>query len=146
MLSKATLEETTLIFLLLVDVQIPNTWNKYIFHVGSSLDLHSTIQSGWIAGGKDTKEERQAVFFTAVSSMTEPQKDEPCDVTKNHERYHTKLSGKEYQDAAYWIQSNAIIFHDLVPADCLEKVVNTKTEESLYQKASLSPRPPPKLF
>ena len=60
--------------LLLVDVQTPCTWNKYIYHVGSSLDLLSTIQSGWIAGGKDTKEGRQAVFFPAVSSMTEPQK------------------------------------------------------------------------
>ena len=32
-------------FLLLVDVQIPYTWNKYIYHVGSSLDLHSTLSN-----------------------------------------------------------------------------------------------------
>ena len=55
---------------LLVDVQISCTWKKYIYHVGSSLDLHSIIQPGLIAGGKNTKS-RQAVFFTAVSSMTE---------------------------------------------------------------------------
>ena len=32
---------------------------------------------------------------------------------------------------------------DCVPADCLEQVVNIRTEEILYQKAFLSPRPPP---
>ena len=31
-------------------------------------------------------------------------------------------------------------------ADCIERVVNTKTKEILYQKVSLSPRPPPKLI
>ena len=67
-----------------------------------------------------------------------------------------KTEWKVYQDAVYWInlkkrsgkgsafwqnRSNAVILHDSVPADSLEKVVNTKTGEILYQKASLSPRP-----
>ena len=38
------------------------------------------------------------------------------------------------------------IFHDSEPADCVEEVVNTKTKEILYQKVSLSPRPPPRII
>ena len=56
------------------NVKILYTWSENIYHVGSSLDPHSIILSGLIAGGKDTKEGRQAVFFTAVNPMTEPQK------------------------------------------------------------------------
>ena len=32
-----------------------------------------------------------------------------------------------------------------MPADCVEKAANTQTKEILYQKVSLSPRPPPKI-
>ena len=42
-------------------------------------DYHSLIRSGLIAGGKDTKEGRQTVFFAAVDPLTEHQKDEPYD-------------------------------------------------------------------
>ena len=35
-----------------------------------------------------------------------------------------------------------IILHNSVPADSLEKVVHTETEEILFQRASLPPRPP----
>ena len=47
-----------------------------MFHAGSSLDLHSIIQSGLIGGGKDTIERRQTEFFTAVNPMTDSQEDE----------------------------------------------------------------------
>ena len=47
----------------------------------------------------------------------------------------------------FWqTRSNSTIFYDCVPADCVEKVVNTKTEEIPHQKVSLSPRAPPKGF
>ena len=42
---------------------------EYIYHVRSSHDLHSIIQSGLILGGKDIKKRRHAVFFTVVSPM-----------------------------------------------------------------------------
>ena len=42
-------------------------------------------------------------------------------------------------------RSNAIVLHDIVPADSIERVVNTKTRDILYQEASLSPRPPPEI-
>ena len=52
-------------------VVIPNGFTEFIFHVGSSHDLHSTIQSGLIAEGKDAKQGRQTVFFTAVDPADE---------------------------------------------------------------------------
>ena len=72
--------------------------------------------------------------------MNEPQEDEPYDVTKPRQvPYRTRW--KVYQNAVCWInlrsaqdeglafwqtRSNAIILHNSVPADCLEKVVNAK--------------------
>ena len=64
------------------NVEIPYSWIKYIYHAGASHDCNSIIQSRLIAGGKDTKEGRQTVFFTAVDLMNEPQEDEFDDVTK----------------------------------------------------------------
>ena len=45
-------------------------------------DCNSFVKSGLVAGGKDSKEARQAVFFWAVDAMNAPQEGEPCDVTK----------------------------------------------------------------
>ena len=48
---------------------------------------------------------------------------------------------------AFWqTRSNDSILHNSVPADCLEKVVHTQTEEILHQKIHLSPRLPPKII
>ena len=57
--SKVTLEETKVDLSLLDNVKIPYMWSKYIYHVGSSLDLYSFIHSDSITGGKETKEGRQ---------------------------------------------------------------------------------------
>ena len=47
----------------------------------------------------------------------------------------------------FWqTRSDAIIFYNSVPADCVETVVKTQTTEILYKKVSLSPRPPPKII
>ena len=51
---------------LLDNVLLPSGCAEYIYHVGSSHDTHSVIQSGLIPGGKDVKKGIHAVFFTAV--------------------------------------------------------------------------------
>ena len=38
------------------NVSLPNDFAEHIYHVGSSHDLDSIIQSGLIPGGKDVKE------------------------------------------------------------------------------------------
>ena len=50
-------------------VLLPNDFAEYIYHGGSSHDMHSIIQSGLILGGKDIKKGRQTVFFTAMNPM-----------------------------------------------------------------------------
>ena len=67
---------------------------------------------------------------------------------------------KKHQDAVYWVdidlairkgmkfhhtRSNAIILQGTLPAYCIPKVVRLKTGKSLYEKACMSPRPPPKI-
>ena len=45
----------------------------------------------------------------------------------------------------YQTRSNAIILQGTLPAYCIPKVVRLKTGEVLYEKAYVSPRPPPKI-
>ena len=67
---------------------------------------------------------------------------------------------KKQQDAVYWVdidlairkgltfyqtRSNAITLQGILPAYCIPKVVRLKTGEVLYEKAYMSPRPPPKI-
>ena len=67
---------------------------------------------------------------------------------------------KRHQDAVYWVdinlalkkgltfyqtRSNAIILQETLPDYCIPKVVRMKTEEVLYEKVFMSPRPPPKI-
>ena len=78
--------------------------------------------------------------------MTGSQEEESYDVMKPR-KFLYKTEWKVNQDAVFWINLkstqdkglafwqigyNAILLHDSVPANCLEKVVNAKTEETLY--------------
>ena len=45
----------------------------------------------------------------------------------------------------YQTRSNAIILYDTLPAYCNSKVVVPNSEEIIYQKVYVSPRPPPKI-
>ena len=45
----------------------------------------------------------------------------------------------------YQTRSNAIILYDTLPAYCISKVIVMKSEEIIYQKVYVSPRPPPKI-
>ena len=45
----------------------------------------------------------------------------------------------------YQTRLNAIILQETLPAYCIPKVVRLKTGEVLYEKAYMSPRPPPKI-
>ena len=45
----------------------------------------------------------------------------------------------------YQTRSNAIILQGTLPAHCIVKVERLKTGEKLYERQSLSPRPPPKI-
>ena len=51
---------------LMVYVSIPYDWKEFIYHKGSAFDHWSTIKTGLVAGGKESKEGRQIVFFTPL--------------------------------------------------------------------------------
>ena len=80
---------------LLDNVQIPYMWSEYRYLIGPSLSLctHSVIHSGLIAGGKDTKEGRQTVFFTALDPMSDEQEEAYQDVSKSR-KVHCKTKWK----------------------------------------------------
>ena len=67
---------------------------------------------------------------------------------------------KKHHDAVFWVdidlairegltfyqtRSNAIILQGTLPVYCIPKVERLKTGEVLYERPSLSPRPPPKI-
>ena len=86
-------------------LEIPYKWTDYIYHVGSFHECNSIIGSGLIAEGKDSKEGRQTVFFTAVDPMNKPREDEPYDVTGPRE-VPCRTTWTVYQNAVFWINLN----------------------------------------
>ena len=98
-----------------------------------------------------SRRETQTVFFIALNPMHKNHKDpQELDFTKPH----------LHQDTVHWVdiqlalrnglkfyqtRSNAIIFYDTLPACCISKAIVMKSEEIIYQKVYVSPRPPPKI-
>ena len=131
------------------NVLLPSDFAEYIYHVGSSLDMHSIILSGLMPGGKDVKRGRQTVFFTAVNPMfAHLHKQRDHDVTKPTIAFY-KQKWKIHQITVYWnnfrvaqkkgltfyqTRSNAIILDNTLPAACFEQVVVMNSEKVLYYK------------
>ena len=132
----------------------------YIYHVGCAFNLHSIINNGLIPGGQDLSR-RQTVFFLLVDPRDESHKDpEYIDFSVPRRARYVHSTWKRHQDAVFWVdinlaireglifyqtRSNAIILQGTLPAYCIPKVERLKTEEVLYEKPHLSPRPPPKI-
>ena len=139
---------------------IPSGFFQYIYHIECAFNLHSIINSGFIPGGQNSSK-RQTVFFLLVDLRDKSHKD-PNEIDLNVPRHAQYLhhAWKRHQDAVYWVdidlaiekgltfyqtRSNAIILQETLPAYCIPKVVRLKTGEVLYEKVSMSPRPPPKI-
>ena len=45
-------------------VAVPCKWKEFLIHRGCSYDVTSILKSGLIAGGRESKEGRQTIFFT----------------------------------------------------------------------------------
>ena len=134
----------------------------HIYHIGCAFNLHSNINSGLIPVGQSSSK-RQTVFFLPIDRRDKSHKDpEKIDLNLNVPRHAQYLHNawKRHQDAIYWVdinlairkgltfyqtRSNAIILQGILPAYCIPKVVRLKTGEVLYEKAYMSPRPPPKI-
>ena len=130
---------------------------EYIYHIGCAVNLHSIRNSGLIPGGQKSSRGRQTVFFTAVNPMHKNHQDPiELDLTKPRLASY-KQKWKVHQDTVYWVdfqlvhrkrlkfyqtRSNAVILYDTLTAYCISKAIMMKSEEVLYQKAYVSPRPP----
>ena len=143
---------------LLDNVLIPNNFFEYIYHLGCAVNLHSITNSGLIPGGQNSGRDSQTVFFTAVNPMHKNHQDPiKLDLTKPRLASY-KQKWKRHQDTVYWVnrqlaqrkrlkfyqtRCNAIILYDTLPAYCISKAIVMKSEEIIYQKVYVSPRPPP---
>ena len=142
------------------NVLLPSDFAGHIYHVGSSHDLRSIIQSGLIPGGKDVKKGRRAVFFSAENPMfIDHYRERDHDVTQPRIAV-CKHNCKIHQNTVYWCnlmvahregwqfyqtRYNAIILYNTVPAVCIEKVVIRKSREEFYSKTYQSPSLPQRL-
>ena len=132
----------------------------YIYHIGCAFNLHSIINNGLIPGGQNSSK-RQTVFFLSIDPRDKGHQDpEKIDLNVPRRPQYLHNAWKKHQDAVFWVdtnfairkgltfyqtRSNAIILPGTLPAYCIPKVVRLKTGEVLYEKAYLSPRPPPKI-
>ena len=132
----------------------------YIYHVGCTFNLLSIINNGLVPGSQNLSR-RQTVFFLPVDPRDESHKDpEYIDFSVPRLARYLHSAWKRHQDAVFWVdidlaikggltfyqtRSNAIILQGTLPAHCISKVERLKTGEMLYERRSLSPRPPPKI-
>ena len=132
----------------------------YIYHVGSTFNLHSIISNGLIPGGQDLSR-RQSVFFLPVDPRKEDHRDpEYIDYSAPRLARYLQNAWKRHQDTVFWVdidlgnkeglvfyqtRSNAIILEGTLPAHCIVRAERLRNGEKLYEKQDLSPRPPPKI-
>ena len=142
------------------NVVIQRGFFHHIYHIGCAFNLHSIINNGLIPGGQNSSK-RQTVFFLPIDPRDKEHKDpEKIDLNVPRRAQYLHNAWKKHQDAVYWVdidlairkgltfyqtRSNAIILQGTLPAYCIPKVVRLKTGEVLYEKAYMSPRPPPKI-
>ena len=132
---------------------------RYIYHIGCAFNLHSIINNGFIPGGQNSSK-RQTVFFLLLIPETKGIKILQRLITVPRRAQYLHSAWKKHQDAVfrvditlaiqkgltfYQTRSNAIILQETLPAYCIPKVERLKTGEVFYEKAHMSPRPPPKI-
>ena len=140
------------------NVVIQRGFFHHIYHIGCAFNLHSIINNGLIPGGQNSSK-RQTVFFLPIDPWDKEHKyPEHIDFSVPRHAQYLHNAWK-HQDAVYWVDIdlairkeltfyqtrwNAIILQGTLPASCIPKVVRI-TGEVLYEKAYMSPRPPPKI-
>ena len=141
-------------------VAIPYKWKEFLFHRGCSYNVQSILGSGLIAGGRESKQGRQTVFFAPLNPFgSNPDEEKLSGDLSNPRKVHYEGKWKTNQDAVYWInlaraqdkglqfwqtRSHAIIVCSSVPADCIYKVISQRGEKALFERLS-TPRLAPKI-
>ena len=137
------------------NVLLPITFTKYECHVGHGNELRSIVHNGLTPGGLSTETGRYAVFFTVVDPMDDNQAYGRRSAICHKQESRLKNLGKHLQIQYfgailspaqvrglrfYQTKSNAVVLHDTLPAEFIEKAVRMKTGEQLYHRDSERPR------
>ena len=61
---------------LMSHVELPHDWKESVLHRGCSFNIKSILETGLIAGGTESKEGRQTIFFTPLNPFGEIQDEE----------------------------------------------------------------------
>ena len=122
---------------------------QHIYHIGSAFNLHSIINNGLIPGGQNSSK-RQTVFFLPVDPTDKGHKDpEKIDLNVPRRAKYLHTAWKKHQDAENWVDIDLAIRKGLTfyqtRLNEIPKVVRLKTGEVFFEKAYMSPRPPPKI-
>ena len=133
-----------------IDPVLPINFTKYVYHVGHGNEMRSIVRNGLVPGGFSIKTCRCAVFFTVVDPMNDEQglRETFCDLSQARTA-PCKNTWKHVQNTVYWCnllpaqerrlrfyqtRSNAVVLHDALPAEFIEKAICMKTKEQLYQR------------
>ena len=110
--------------------------------------MKSIFDHGLIAGGQETKEGRRTIFFTPLNPFGKDEEEEAVHGDLSvPKKLHYSSNWTHDQDAVYWAKlfraqdqelrfwqtkSHAIIVHDLVPLDCIFKVIAKNGARTLF--------------
>ena len=122
-------------------VAIPPRWKEYFYHVGSSFTVNSIRQTGIIAVGTDTEEERQTVFFTAVGCIGDDIDDEYDDLTTPQELHKIKDYNSGRPDLApFSCCDSVLVDHQIgqyiVPKDSYATISSSNCAEKMFGNSS----------
>ena len=117
------------------NVLLPNSFTKYVYHVGNGKELRSIVRNGLVPGGFSTKTGRYAVFFTVVNPLQEH-----LETTSRHCFWCNLLLAQEGGLQFYQTMSNVVVLYDTLLAEFIEKAICMKTKEQLYERESARPR------
>ena len=132
-----------------IDVQPTEVeWN--IFPGLNTLQLSDKISLLYKLGETPETFTRRILLMSMLNDISCGTKDneEECLANARLVSLHARRFGKgpwSFIGTFYQTRSNAIIFHETLPAYCIPKVVRLKNEEVLNEKVYMSPRHPPNI-
>ena len=122
--------------------------------------IQSFLENGLVPEGKERHEGRQTVFLTPLNPFGgDSDCEEPSDDCTVPQKVHCHCHWKHDQDGVHWVtwsraqdqglqfvqpKSHAIIVHNLVPAECIYKVISQIRGRPLFERLS-TPRPVPQV-
>ena len=138
-----------------INAEIPYGWTDYIYHVGSSGDRRSIVDTDFLAGGTSGNQGRHTCFFIVVDLLSESDVGPSCDIGRPRIVPY-KSCGHGITTLFCWFDlkiaqnervvfrqtmSNAVILNYTIPADCL---IKSGTRNIVPQNPS-EPQKPPKV-